>query len=150
VTTPTITLPPKIPVGRLQASPANTTLLTSGKVKDFEGATSPDFTGEMELEVTPAQIAVGESFTIKVTLTNAGKKAMKLKDMVGTTRVNAAAGPALTATLKVRDVPIGQKVAIGEITGTWADGINTWVMEAKVTGDKGDSAANKVVFRKGQ
>jgi len=150
VTTPTITLPPKIPVGRLQANAANTTQLSSGKVKGFEDATNPEFTGEMELEVSPAQIAVGEAFTVKVTLNNTGKKAMKLKDMVGTTRVNAAPGPPLTANLKVRDVPMGQKVAIGEITGTWADGINTWVMEAKITGDKGDSAANKVVFRKGQ
>ena len=148
VTQPPVTLPTKIPVGRLQANAANTTQLSSGKLKGFEDATNPDFVGEMELEVSPAQIAIGEAFAVKVTLNNTGKKAMKLKDMVGTTRVNAAPGPALTATLKVRDIAIGQKVVVGEITGTWAEGVNTWVMEAKVTGDKGDSAANKVVFRK--
>jgi hypothetical protein len=139
-----------MPVGRLLANAANTTQLASGKVKGFEDAANPDFTGEMELEVNPAQIAVGEPFTVRVVLANTGKKAMKLKDLAGTTRVNAAPGPALTASLRVREVPVGQKVAVGEITGTWADGISTWVMDAKVTGDKGDSAANKVVFKKGQ
>jgi predicted Ser/Thr protein kinase len=144
--------PPKPPVGRLVANAANLTDVSSAEMekKGLSGAGSPEFTGTLELDVSPERIAPGDTFKVKIFVTNTGKKTMKIRNLAATTRINRAPGPPLTANLTQRDVEVGQKVQIGETSGTWDEKTETWILEVKIRNDKGDSCSNKVVFRKGQ
>jgi hypothetical protein len=153
-TVPATTLPagPVVPppVGAISGRAANLTELSTkkGEQAGFTGAGSPEFTGEMEFEPASVEVAVGQPYVVRVFVKNTGPKAMKIKDIAATSRVNRQPGPPVPATLSSREVAPGQRVQVGEVKGTWADGVETFILSVKVTNDKGDGCANNVVFKK--
>lgn len=147
-----VAAPPPPPVGAITGRASNLTDLSTkkGDQAGFTGAGSPEFTGEMDFDPPTLEVAVGQPYVLKVFVKNTGPKAMKIKEIAATSRVNRQAGPPVPASLSVRDVAPGQRVQVGEVRGTWADGVDTFVLTVKVTNDKGDGCANNVAFRKKQ
>lgn len=111
-------------------------------------AKPPEITGTMELEVTPVSIAVGEQYTVKIYLTPTNDKPWKLRNIAVTTRKDAKPGPSLPATLLVTTVNRGERTLVAEVGGTWEPVLTSWVLDAKVTTDRGDTISNKVALRK--
>jgi hypothetical protein len=102
----------------------------------------------MELEVSPVSIGVGEPYTVKIYVTPTNDKPWKLRSIAVATRRDAKPGPSLPATLLATMVSRGERTLIAEVAGTWDAVLSSWVLEAKVTTDRGDTISNKIALRK--
>jgi hypothetical protein len=102
----------------------------------------------LELDVTPASIGVGESYSVSVMLTPTNDKPFKLKSVAYMIRRNAQSGPWTPATLMATALARGERGQIAQIGGTWEPDTNTWVLEVKATTERGDTISNKVALRK--
>jgi len=141
--TPAPAVLPDIPRRPLQA---RTTVNSSPKVKGFEGTINPDFVGDMQFD-HPAQIGAGESFSIKVYISNTGQKKMKLKTIQVVTRINRQNG-SLPATLLKKSISVGRRILVAEFSGTMPADVKSWIVTVTVTGNKGDRTSNKLVLGK--
>ena len=119
-------------------------------ISGFEGADvqrTPDFSGRIEFEMSPASgLRAGDAWTLKVFLVNDGKKNIKVGGITASTAVNGAgAGAPMAAAVK--EVAPQQRVALGQIAGSWKDGTSSWSADVLVTANKGDSLKNTLTWR---
>jgi hypothetical protein len=133
--------------GRTQVVSKDTQAKLSGfDSTDVKVAKAPDYSGLVEFEVVPASVKPGDSYTVRIGLTNDGKKILKVSGMTITTSLNgtASGGAALP---KVKQVAPGQKVVIQEVSGLWPEGATSWSLEASVTSDRGDLFKNQLNWK---
>jgi hypothetical protein len=113
---------------------------------DVKVAKAPDYSALIEFEVTPASVKPGDNYSVRIILTNDGKKPLKIGGLTVTSTLNGtpSAGP---ATPKTRLVGPQQKVDLQEVSGVWADGATSWGLEVVVTSDRGDIFKNQLTWR---
>lgn len=102
----------------------------------------------MELEVTPASIGVGESWGVKVFVTPANDKVLRLRSVAFMIRRNSVNGAWTPTPLLPASLARGERAQIAEIGGAWQAETSTWVLEVKATTDRGDTISNRVALRK--
>jgi outer membrane biosynthesis protein TonB len=113
---------------------------------DVKVTKAPDYSGRIDFEVTPSAVKPGDGFTVRVSLTNDGKKGFKVGGLTATTSVNGApSGGAVPP--KVRELEPQQKAVVHEITGTWPEDVRNWSLQVVVTSDHGDTFRNQVNWR---
>ena len=114
--------------------------------EDVSVSKAPDYSGRIEFEVTPRNVKPGDSYSVKVFLTNDGKKSFKIGSLTVSTTANGSktGGP---ASASVKEVQPQQRVSLQETTGSWQDGTNSWNLEVAVVSDHGDTFKNTVTWR---
>jgi hypothetical protein len=131
------------------------TVVSSGKAakalsgfdsEDVSVSKAPDYSGRIEFEVTPRNVKPGDNYSVKVFLTNDGKKSFKIGSLNVTTTANGSktGGPASSS---VKEVQPQQRVSLQETSGAWQDGTNSWNLEVAVVSDHGDTFKNTVTWR---
>jgi hypothetical protein len=120
-----------------------------GGLSGFEGAAvqkAPDFLGRIEFEMSPASgLKPGDPWTLKFYVVNEGKKAIRITDLNATAVVNGERS-AGAASARAREVAPQQRVQVGEMSGAWKDGTQSWSAEVLVAA-KGDSLKNTLSWR---
>jgi hypothetical protein len=113
---------------------------------DVKVATALDYSGRIDFEVKPERVVPGTPYTVRVSLTNDGKKGWKVSGVEASTTANGAKAAApLNAPGK--EIAPQEKVSLGEISGTWAEGTNTWSLEVIVSSNRGDTFRSQLSWR---
>jgi hypothetical protein len=108
---------------------------------------SPDFSGRIEFEMSPASgLKPGDAYTLKFFLINDGKKAIRVQGVTATTSVNGTASGA-PVTPRVKEIAPQQRADLGDLTGSWKEGTTSWSAEVMVTANKGDSLKNTINWK---
>ena len=108
---------------------------------------APDFQGRIEFEMSPATgLDSGTSWRLQIFVVNDGKKPIRVQGLTVTTNVNGTAAGATTPAA-AREIAPQQRALVGETSGSWRDGTNSWTSEAAVTANKGDSLRNTLTWR---
>jgi hypothetical protein len=110
------------------------------------GPPSPDFNGGIEFEAAAA-VAPGEPYSIKVYLKNTGQKAMRLKEVQVTERVNAQGGAeTVPPPAGAKEIPVGERALIYETSGTMPADVTSWVLTVKAVGSGKESCQNTLAL----
>ena len=120
-----------------------------GALAGFEGAAvqkAPDFSGRMEFAVSPAQVKPGDTIRIQVSLTNDGKKTIKIAGVALAVTLNGKKGE-VPFSNSAKEIEPGQKAVLGEVPFTWPEGVTFWAAEATVSANKGDSLRAQVTWK---
>jgi hypothetical protein len=120
-----------------------------GNISGFEGAAvqrAPDFLGRIEFEMSPpAGLKAGDPWTLKIFVVNEGKKPIRITDLAATATANGErTGGAAGA--RAKEVAPQVRVQVGEMSGAWKDGTQSWSAEVLLTA-KGDSLKNTLTWK---
>jgi len=107
---------------------------------------APDFLGKLEFEVSPARVAPGTAYRVKVYVTNQGKKSIRIRGIAVGTTVNGTRSPSPASTA-VKAIDPQERVLLTEVGGQWEGGTTAWSMDVQVTANRGDSLKSQVVWR---
>jgi molecular chaperone GrpE (heat shock protein) len=99
---------------------------------------APKESGKIDFEIGPKSPHPGDPYTVRVFLTNLGKKTLKIGRLVVTTSANGTKAPS-AATPRASEVEPGKRVLIHESSAEWADGTTAWSVEAVVTTPKDET-----------
>ena len=107
---------------------------------------APKVEGAVEIVMQPAQVKVGDSYSVMVFLKNEGKKSIEVDEMKVSMIVN---GKWTTRPLppKVKQVPPKQRVLLEELPGVWRDAVSDWAVEAVVTSKNQDVYRNRLTWK---
>lgn len=131
---------------------AGRTLVQGGKAKaDLSGFDSADVQvsdapGRIDLEVAPANVKPGDSYTVRIFFQNDAKKTLKLRSLSASSMTNGAraGGP---VTPRVREVGPQQRALIHELSGVWKDGTASWTLDVVLVSDRNDTYRNQVAWK---
>jgi hypothetical protein len=104
-----------------------------------------DFLCKLAFETNPAQVRAGDSYSIKVFMLNDSPKTIKMKSIGLSATVNG--GRSARPALSPREAPAKGKTLLGELSGTWEEGVNSWVLEATVSSPKDDICRNRLTLK---
>jgi serine/threonine-protein kinase len=104
-----------------------------------------DFLCKLAFEPNPAQVRAGDSYSIKVFMLNDSPKTIKMKSIGLSATVNG--GKSAKPALSPKEAPAKGKTLIGELAGTWEEGVNSWVLEATVSSPKDDICRNRLTLK---
>jgi hypothetical protein len=113
---------------------------------DVKVAKALDYSGRLDFEVTPEHVRPGVNYTIKVLLTNDGKKKWQVSGVNATTVANGQKSTNAVTTA-VHDIDPQQKVTVGEISGVWPEGVNSWYLELVVSSSRGDAFKSLLTWK---
>jgi serine/threonine protein kinase len=124
------------------------TAKAGGDVEGFETADVkkqkvPEMAGHLEFETSPDAISAGGPFTVKVYLVNEGKKPLRVKGVTLATIVNGKR-TAANGSPPAKDIAPLARTLVGELPGTWPDGVRTWSLEAVVTSDRDETCTGRL------
>jgi hypothetical protein len=132
---------------RVQTEKAQGGGLAGFETGDADLRKAPDFQGRIEFEMSPAGgIAAGDAWTLRIFVINDGKKDIEIRGVSAVTEVNGSGGGG-TVTARTKDVPTQRRLLVGELSGTWVDGTESWSTQVTVTANKGDSLSASVTWR---
>jgi len=105
-----------------------------------------DLPGKISFDVSPDIVKAGDRYTVKIIFINEGSAPINIRSMMVTFIVNGkrAGGPVQTS---VSVVPPKQKVTLVENVDYWREDVSSWVQEAKVTTDRGETYTNTVTWK---
>ena len=90
--------------------------------------------------------ALAETPVATATFKCQGGKSIDIQDISATTRVNGS-GSGSSLTPPTRRVSRGQRVLVGELSGTWADGTSSWSTLVSITTNEGESLRASVIWK---
>jgi hypothetical protein len=99
--------------------------------------------GRLEFETSPDAVTAGGPVTVKVYLVNEGKKPLRVKGVTLATIVNGKRTPA-NGSAPAKDIAPLARTLVGELSGTWPDGVRTWSLEAVVTSDRDETCTGRL------
>jgi hypothetical protein len=121
----------------------------SGEVKGFDTTgvqKPPEFKGKLEFEASPREVRPGDEYTIKIYLTNTGKKSVKLSTIDATTIIDGARSKA-PIKLDEDNSRSGRRVLVGQHTGVWQAGVKAWMLDVKLISDKGETYRSRLKIK---
>jgi hypothetical protein len=99
--------------------------------------------GRIDIEIHPAAVRAGDSYNMKATFTNTGRKPIKIKEATLTFRVNGEARVQKVEPASKEPAP-NQTVPLADSGGVWETGIQSWQVEVAVTSDKGETCRREL------
>jgi hypothetical protein len=104
---------------------------SGGGIKGFDGGSVVKSQCECALtyEVSPANPAQGDPYTVSIFLRNDSKKDIKPQSITVTVTVNGASSNR-PVSLATKAIPRGQKTLVGRLEDIWKVGTTSWSMEA--------------------
>jgi hypothetical protein len=120
--------------------------LTGFESEDVSLAKAPDYSGRLDFEASPKSPNAGDSYTVRVYLTNDGKKPFKIASFSATTNASGekSGGPMAPAT---KEIQPQQKALLQEISGVWREGASSWALDASVQSAHGETIRNTLTWR---
>ena len=113
---------------------------------DVKVARAPDYSGLIEFVVTPAHVKPGDSYSVRVNLTNDGKKAFRLASATVALVVNGERTPVPT-TAPAGDLAAHQSGTLAQMGGSWLESTRSWTVEVSVATAHGDAFSNQLGWR---
>ena len=113
---------------------------------DVKVARAPDYSGLVEFVVSPARVKPGDGYSVRINLTNDGKKAFRITSASVTAVVNGERSPVPT-TAPAGDVAPRQASALAQLGGSWPESTRSWTLEVTVSTTHGDTFSNQVSWR---
>jgi hypothetical protein len=113
---------------------------------DVKVARAPDYSGLVEFVVSPARVKPGDGYSVRVSLTNDGKKAFRITSATVTAVVNGERSPVPT-TPPAGDVAPRQAGALAQLGGSWLESTRSWTLEVTVSTAHGEAFSNQVSWR---
>ncbi len=107
---------------------------------------NPDYSGRIQFEASPSRVKAGDGFTIRVYLTNNGKKDYKLTGVEIVTKADGGTKP-WPATPPAAKVDVGQRALVAELKGVWEDGVDKWSTDVTITTDHKDTFKSRVTWK---
>ena len=120
--------------------------LTGFESSDVKVAGALEYSGRIDFEVKPERVKAGDPYTIRVFLTNDGKKELKIGSVtVGyTSNGNKSGGP---VTPRAKQVAPQANVLLEEFPGVWSEGTTSWSMEVVIASNRGDTFRNQLTWK---
>ena len=88
----------------------------------------------------------GDTYTVRATLTNIGRKPIKIRDATFTYTVNGH--PRVEPfTPELIDLAPQKSTLLADKGGVWEDGVETWSLVIALTSDKGDVCKREIRLR---
>jgi hypothetical protein len=113
---------------------------------DVKVARAPDYSGLIEFVVTPARVKPGDSYSVRVNLTNDGKKTFRIASASVAVVVNSERAP-VPATAPAGDLAPRQSGTLAQLGGSWLESTRSWTIEVTVATAHGDTFANQLSWR---
>lgn len=113
---------------------------------DVKVARAPDYSGLIEFVVTPARVKPGDSYSVRVNLTNDGKKAFRIASTSVAVVVNGERAP-VPATAPAGDLAPRQSGTLAQMGGSWIESTRSWTIEVAVATAHGDTFSNQLNWR---
>jgi hypothetical protein len=135
--------------------PGRTSVVTKGgggsNLQGFESADvkvarAPDYSGLIEFSISPARVKPGDGYSIRVSLTNDGKKAYRIASASVTVIVNGDRTP-VPVTSPSGDVAPRQTGALAQLGGSWPESTRSWSLEVSVVTVHGETFSSQVSWR---
>jgi molecular chaperone GrpE (heat shock protein) len=107
---------------------------SGGGIKGFDGGSVVKSQCECALtyEVTPANPAQGDPYTVSIFLRNDSKKDIKPQSITASVTVNGSSSNR-PVSLATREIRRGQKTLVGRLEDVWKLGTTSWSMEGAIT-----------------
>jgi hypothetical protein len=99
--------------------------------------------GRIDIEFQPAAVRAGDSYSLKTSFTNTGRKPVRIKEATLTFKVNGETRVQKVEPASKEPAP-NQTVPIADSGGVWETGIQTWQVEVAVTSDKGETCRREL------
>jgi hypothetical protein len=132
---------------RVQTEKAQAGGLAGFDTGDADVRKAPDFQGRLEFEMNPASgLSGGDPWTLRIFVVNDGEKPIRIQGIDAVTQVNGAGGGGAVAP-RTRQIPTQRRLLVGELSGTWVEGTNSWSTQITVTANKGDSLRASLTWR---
>jgi hypothetical protein len=132
---------------RVQTEKAQGGGLAGFDAGDADVRKAPDFQGRIEFEMSPpGGIAAGDPWTLRIFVINEGEKDIKIRGVDAVTEVNGSGGGGAVAA-RTSEVPTQRRLLVGELSGTWVEGTESWSTQVTVTANRGDSLRASVTWR---
>jgi hypothetical protein len=113
---------------------------------DVRVAKAPDYSGLIEFQAAPERVKPGDSYSIKVSLTNDGRKDYRLATVsVTTTRSGEPSGGPIR--VPSQEIRTKRSITLAEHSGTWDRNVKSWRMDVKVTTTNGDEFSCALSWR---
>jgi hypothetical protein len=113
---------------------------------DVRVAKAPDYSGLIDFQVAPNRVKPGDSYSIKVTLTNDGRKNYRLATASLTITQNGDKSGGSTR-VPSREIRTKRSITLAEHAGTWERNVKSWRMDVKVTTTHGDEFSCTLSWR---
>ena len=97
-----------------------------------------DLNGRIDIEFSPGAVRPGDSYSIRATFTNLGRKPVKIKESTISVRVNGGDPRVQPVTPESKEPGPNQTIRLAETGGVWESGVQSWLLEISVTSDKGE------------
>ena len=107
---------------------------------------APDVPGRLEFEVTPTSVKAGDSYSVRVFLTNDGGKPIAV-DALKVAMVTDGRRSSLDLSPRSRNVAPRERALLYELPGVWKDGIATWALEVAVVSKRQDRYTNTLNWK---
>jgi hypothetical protein len=122
-----------------------------GGISGFEGgditvAKALDYSGRVDFEGQPERARPGTGYSIRVSVTNDGKKPWKIAGATATVVLNGTPS-SVPVNAPAQEIDPQQKITIGEVSGTWPEAMSAWRLEVVVSSKGGDTFKNQLTWR---
>jgi hypothetical protein len=107
---------------------------------------NPDYSGRIQFEASPSRVKPGDNYSIRVYLTNNGKKDYRITGVDIETQADGSKEPR-PASPPAAKVSPGQRVLVAELKGAWAEGVNKWSTTVTITTDHKDTFKARVTWK---
>jgi hypothetical protein len=113
---------------------------------DVKVAKAPEYSGLIDFQASPARVLPGDTYSIRASLTNDGRKVYRLANVTVSQVVNGNRSP-VPATLPGGEIQPKQGIALVQTGGAWPEGVRSWTLEIVATTTRGDTFSSQVVWR---
>jgi len=120
--------------------------LTGFESSDVKVAGALEYSGRIDFEVKPDRVKPGDPYTIRVFLTNDGKKELKIGSVTVSyvANGNKSGGP---VNARAKQVAPQANVLLEEFPGVWGEGTTSWSMEVVIASNRGDTFRNQLTWK---
>ena len=116
------------------------------KSREVKVKRAPEIDGRIEFSTTPTRVRPGDRYHVRVSFVNEGKRAVDVKEIMVTTRINRRESNAAVKP-RVRQIAPRQNEVIHEISGSWDKGTSTWTLEVRMMSGRLDVYRNELVWK---
>jgi hypothetical protein len=113
---------------------------------DVKVARAPDYSGLIEFSVSPARVKPGDGYSVRVNLTNDGKKAARIAAATVTLVTNGERTTVPTTAPSGEMAP-RQAATLAQLGGSWSDSTRSWMVEVSVVTTHGETFSNQLSWR---
>jgi hypothetical protein len=114
--------------------------------KDVKIKRAAEVDGRIEFSTTPTRVKPGDKYHVRISLVNEGKRAIDIKELVLTTRINRKESSAPVKPL-VKQVAARQNEVIHEFTGSWDKATTSWAIEVRLMSGRLDVYRNELNWK---